>query len=63
LIGKGIDDGKRFGNDVARSLRSEFLCQPAPFLGFFEGVMEIDRRVDEKIIGDADLSLVGVDHA
>ena len=49
--------------ETSREISGPNFCQAAPFIDFFHGVIEIDRRVDEKIIGDADLSLVGVDHA
>jgi len=62
-LGKGIDDGKRFLYDLLGFLPAEFTCQRVPFIDFFDGVSEIDGRVYEKILGDADLSLVGIDNA
>ncbi len=63
MVGKRIDDGERLRYDLAGFLASEFSCQPAPFLHFFDGVSKIGRRVNQEIFGDADLFIVGIDHA
>ena len=62
-VGKRFDDGNRSRYDLLRFGTAEFTCQRVPFIDFFDGVTEIDGRVDEKILIDADLSLVGIDNA
>ena len=37
--------------------------QRAPLIDFFDRVGEIEGRIDEKKLFDADFALVGVDHA
>ena len=63
LLGKRTDDSQRFRDDILRFLPAEFSFQRAPLIDFLDRVSEVDGRVDEQILIDADLSLVGIDHA
>jgi len=58
-----IYDGNGLRYESPGFIPAEFTFQRIPLIDFFDGVSQIDRRVDEKKLIDADLALVSVDNA
>src|SRR6185503_2491906 len=63
FFGKGFYDRDGFRDDRLRLVSTEFVLQGVPFVQFSDGIKEIDGRIDEKILCDADFTLVVVDDA
>jgi len=63
FIGNRIDDGKRLCDRSLGFRATEFMRQCFLCIDFFNGIREIDGRIYEEILRNADFALVGVDDA